>query len=66
MRHDENMSHDDNPKAPPSAIELAQLIKDWWQDNCTETVGEYGEYNRYRTDPPFVQAAKELLGDWER
>jgi hypothetical protein len=46
--------------------ELANLVKDWWEEHRYDVTGEYGGMNIYDEDPPLVSKAKEIIGDWEK
>ncbi|MFC3216474.1 MULTISPECIES: hypothetical protein [Sphingomonadaceae] len=48
------------------AIDLANCIKDWWQQHKFDTTGERGEWNLYDDEPEFVTMAKRIIGDWEK
>lgn len=48
------------------AIDLANCIKDWWEDHKYDVTGERGEWNLYDDEPKFVTMAKAIIGDWER
>lgn len=48
-----------------AALEMALMVKAWWQEHCADTYGPDGEGNIYSSEPPFVAQAKAILGDWE-
>lgn len=43
-------------------VSLALAVKNWWEEHKYDTCGSW---NVYDVDPPFVQIAKKLIGDWE-
>jgi hypothetical protein len=52
-------------KNTPTALELANTIKDWWETHKHDTTGDYGLRNVYDDEPEFVTKAKAVIGDWE-
>lgn len=50
----------------PTAIEMANTIKSWWDRHKHDTSGDYGLCNVYDTEPEFVTQAKAVIGDWEK
>jgi hypothetical protein len=64
------MNNEDS-KAPEAAsglndglgMSLALAVKDWWEEHKYDTSGSW---NVYDFDPPFVEIAKKMIGDWEK
>jgi hypothetical protein len=52
-------------KITPTALEMANTIKAWWEKHKHDTSGDYGLRNVYDTEPEFVTQAKAVIGDWE-
>jgi hypothetical protein len=44
-------------------MSLALAVKDWWEEHKYDTSGSR---NVYDFDPPFVEIAKKMIGDWEK
>ena len=47
--------------AAPELLKTACLVMDWWSVHQYDTTGEYGEYNLFDIDPPFVTEARAAL-----
>ena len=46
--------------------ELANAVKDWWEQHKYDVTGEHGDWNVFDEEPEFVTKAKEMLWDWEK
>ena len=47
------------------AVELAELVKVWWEKHKYDVYGEFDYINVYDDEPEFITMAKEIIGDWE-
>ena len=54
-----------NDETNRQAIDLANCIKDWWEEHKRDVTGERGAWNLYDDEPRFVRMAKAIIGDWE-
>jgi hypothetical protein len=46
--------------------QLAESVKNWWEEHKTDANGINDEYNVYDDEPECVTKAKEIIGDWEK
>jgi hypothetical protein len=50
-------------KKMDKGVELAELVKSWWEEHKYDTVCD--THNVYDEEPDLVKKAKEIIGNWE-